>query len=72
MKLKEALKVVRKMHEEAIDDLMDSYEGYEDELYLYVYTDEIESGYIFEFFYKDQYENKVTDSLFIKYNYCDN
>lgn len=72
MKLNEALKVVRRLHEEAIDDLMDSYEGYEDELYLYVYTDEIESGYVFEFFYKDQYENKVTDSLFIKYNYCEN
>ena len=72
MKLKEALKVVRKMHEEAIDDLMDSYEGYEEELYLYVYSEDLDDGYLFEFFYKDQYDEKVTDSLFIKYNYCEN
>jgi hypothetical protein len=72
MKLKEALKVVRKMHEDAIDDLMDSYEGYEEELYLYVYSEDLDDGYLFEFFYKDQYDKKVTDSLYIKYNYCEN
>jgi hypothetical protein len=72
MKLNEALKIVQRMHEDAIDDLMDTYEGYEEELYLYVYTDKVDNGYIFEFFYKDQYEQVVTDSIFIKYNYCEN
>lgn len=62
------LNTVRKLHEQEIDDLIDEYKGYEEDLYLYCEIEEpYDDIYVLEFYYKDQYDEKVTSSLIIEY-----
>jgi|31_taG_2_1085359.scaffolds.fasta_scaffold13964_6 hypothetical protein len=68
MSLKKILNIVKKLHEQEIDDLMDEYEGYEDYLDLCCIIEKpYDDIYLLEFYYKDSNDDKVTSSLIIEY-----
>lgn len=67
MNLNGILSTVKKIHQDELDELMDEYNGYDEELYLYCVIEKYENTYLLDFYYKNQYDEKVTSSLIIEY-----